>query len=57
MLMTILIKPVILNGKKFVQYFRDGREVARIETRNQMQTIVELLRNQEGRSKNVRSTV
>jgi hypothetical protein len=47
--MTILFKPFEKDGKKFVRYYRDGREVARIETGNQMKTIAELVRQQDKR--------
>lgn len=47
--MTILIKPAVIEGLKYVIYYRDGREVARIRTDNQLKTIIELTRNHKER--------
>lgn len=47
--MTILIKPAVIEGLKYVIYYRDGREVARIRTDNQLKTIVELMNSHKRR--------
>ena len=55
--MKILIKPLEVDGVKFVQYFKGGREVARIQTDNQLKTISEMFRRHIERKRNARQTV
>lgn len=46
--MKILFKSATIGGKKVIRYFRDGREVARIETTNPIKTIIHVLKKETG---------